>query len=132
MFLVVNHSDRSVPSSSMLFALYIRALYLSFSLSTMNLQPEHYYSLYQIGILSTWCDCQPHLLCFLLHIVQLVSILYLMLNSFVIYLKFAYPSYMQTRQSLRVYLSHVGDRCLMRRVNNCVSVREWATMRCIR
>ena len=59
MFLVVNHSDRSVPSSSMLFALYIRALYLSFSLSTMNLQPEHYYSLYQIGILSTWCDCQP-------------------------------------------------------------------------
>ena len=57
---------------------------------------------------------------------------YLMLNFFATYLNFCTPVIYVNRQSLRVYPSHVGDRCLVRRVNNCVSAREWAMMRCFR
>ena len=52
---------------------------------------------------------------------------------FSIYLNFACLSLGQTCKVLGFYPSRVCDRCLMRcRVNNHVSVKEWATMRCFR
>ena len=57
--------------------------------------------------------------------------LFPLLFSFFIYLNIACPLPMQTCRVLGVYPSHVGDRCLVRRqVNNHVSTKEKATMRC--
>ena len=126
---LVTHTEASFCLSCC--SLYIYMLpYLSFSLSTTNLQPGRYHPIYQTSIPFTWCNNPLHLCC-LLRIVQSVSILYLMLNSFIIYLNFVYPTSIQTRQSLRVYPSHVGDRCLMCQVNNHVFARERAMIRCI-